>query len=217
MINYIFLFFLPGGAGHFVARALNLVSDHHHGLATSKDTIFLNLDQRSEMLGYGTAHDCSNWNEFERQTRHYSHFIPYHSLPDKSYSIWLSHPTYNLLEQDIVGQDDCEFRFYIDPGDELEWCLLNALYKDAHISRKWLATGQDMMNDPGIHKISLGNIIRDCDSFCNEMLYICSLTGKMPESHNLDMIRNLWYQWTDTTLKHSQFDEFKRSLGWKLK
>lgn len=216
MTNYVFLFFLPGGAGHFVARALNLVSDQHYCLITDPDSLNLPLEQRHAMLGYKAAQGCKNWNEFEKQIRHYSDLVPYHNIPPDSYSIWLSHPNYDLLDRGIAGPDDQVFKFYIDPDQDLEWCLLNALYKDAHIARDWMAAGKIMRGDPDIHNISLSRIIHSADTFLDEILKVCDITGAGPAARNIELMLDLWHQWHATTLTKSRFDSFKNDIGWDI-
>ncbi len=216
MTNYIFLFFLPGGAGHFIARVLNLASDQHYCLIDKPQSLHLSLEKRYDMLGYNKGLDYDNWNDFEKQIRHYSDLVPYHEIPNGSYSIWLSHPNYDLLKRGIVGQDDQEYKFYVDPDQDLEWCLLNALYKDAYINRDWMATGKKMQDDSTIHKISLSRIIHSADSFLEEIIKVCKITNSCPDVKNIKLMVDLWHQWKATTLDHSRFDDFKYNIGWKL-
>lgn len=213
MINYLFLFYLPGAAGNFVSRALSLVSDDHYGLVADRDSIRLDLLDRARMLGYANADTVTSWIDFEKKLVNHHEVIDHCSLPTGSCSIWSNHPDYDVLSRGIAGTDDRSFVFYIDPSEAFEWCVLNALFKDSYLQKKWMITGRRMRDDPNIVNINLANIIRDRDSCLDEILKICRHTGCFLNQQRKWYIQDLWDQWNTTTLKPSDFSGFKRQLG----
>jgi hypothetical protein len=215
MINYVFVFFLPGSAGNFFSRCLSLASTQAYGWvpADSAD-VALTANQKHQLYTYGQSSLYQDWKRFEGQLVHYSTLTDHHNIPVDSVSVWSEHPRYQLLEQNLAGTDNQQHVFYIDPGDDFEWVILNSLYKNSTIDVKWLREGQAMLDDPDIYKISLANIITSWETTWSEVEKVYAIIKH--ECSNKELIRDLWQQWYLTTLKPEQFASFKRSIGFKL-
>jgi len=214
MLDYVFVFFLPGAAGNFFSRCLNIIDhDWYCHVSRSNPNLDISINQRYELFSYQQSYNTNNWTKFESIIDPYYTFFPHHALPEGSVSVSYLHPDYAELNKGIVGVDDREWIFYIDPEQEMEWCLLNSLYKNSYVDIKWLRAGQQMLADPNIIKLSLSNIITSADSLLIEVKKISAALGRKITSENLQLIRQLWYQWHATTLKHKDFTKFKQELG----
>lgn len=219
MIDYIFVFFLPGSAGNFFCRSLNLASDRHYCFASADEQpvrLDLTLEEKFQRLGYHQHVKGSNWLDLEKKQSHYSWMHTHHELPAGSYSIWFGHPDYSRLREGLVGPDDRQWVFYIDPTEHFEWVTLNALFKNSMINVNWLRSGQKMLEDPGIHKINLGNVIAGAQGHLAEIDRVAEIVGFDIAPANRDKIQQLWQQWEQTMLRPGEFDDFKRQIGFYL-
>ena len=215
MINYVFVFFLPGAAGNFFSRCLSLASTQAHGWVPADATqIALSADQKHQVYTYGQSRLYQDWKKFEGQLVHYSTLTEHHNIPNGSVSIWSEHPRYQLLNQDLAGPDNQQHVFYIDPSNNFEWVLLNCLYKNSTVDAKWLQEGQAMLEDPAIYKISLSNIIDSWETTWLEVEKVYAIIKQ--QCSNKELIEDLWQQWHATTLKPDEFASFKRSIGFRL-
>ena len=215
MINYVFVFFLPGSAGNFFSRCLSLAGEQAYGWVPADSTeITLSANQKHQVYTYGQSSLYQDWKRFEGQLVHYSTLTDHHNIPVDSVSVWSEHPRYQLLEQNLAGTDNQQHVFYIDPGNDFEWVILNCLYKNSTIDVKWLQEGQAMMKDTAIYKINLSNIITSWETTWLEVEKVYAIIKQ--QCSNKELIQDLWQQWYLTTLKPEQFESFKRSIGFKL-
>lgn len=216
MINYVYVFFLPGAAGNFLSRCLSLAADRCVGqISPVSASPYLSQDEKFQLFRYDAARE-SNWIDFESRLIHYSFRFEHTELTPGSVSIWNMHPDYDFLHRNIAGPDDSKFVFYIDPSEAFEWCTLNALYKDSHIEKKWLLQGRQMLDDHDITKINLADIFLSCESCILLIEKICNTVHIDLASSHRQKIIELWHQWIDTTLKPAEFTKFKNSIGFNL-
>jgi hypothetical protein len=215
MIDYVFVFFLPGSAGNFFSRCLSLASNQAYGWVP-KDAISLDLSsaEKHHAFGYRKSKQYRDWIRFEGQLVHYSTLVDHWCIPNNSISIWSEHPRYQLLDKDLVGTDNHQHVFYIDPTKNFEWVILNSLYKNSMLDVKWFQEGQIMLDDPNIHKINLANIIADPDSLWSEVEKVYAIINH--KCSNKELVQALWAQWYTTTLKSDDFESFKNSIGFRL-
>jgi hypothetical protein len=218
MTNYIFLMFLPGAAGNFFSRCLNLASDNCFCWINPADPKNVNLDinEKFNLLQYSNSKKYKNWIEFEKSLTCYYELYGHTNMPNNSFLIWLNHPNYNFLKKNIAGPDDQQFVFYIDSSKEFEWMIMNSLYKNNLVSTKWFVEGQKMLDDDEIYKIKLTDIITSEDTLINAVSTVCNVTGVLLHDKNKQKIKELWNQWIATTLCKQEFDNYKKYLGWKL-
>lgn len=215
MIVYVYIFFLPGAAGNFFSRCMSLASDRCVGQITPGSVHpYMSLKEKFQSFSYADMQPNINWIEFEQGLVHYSNLFVHHSLATQSVSLWHNHPDYGFLNRQIDGSKDQKFLFYIDPSDSFEWCVLNALKKDSFIEKKWVVQGKKMLEDPAILKINLSNIFSSQQTLINEVQQVCDVVGIHLSPSNRDKIGQLWNQWILTALMPSEFDEFKKNLGW---
>ena len=172
-MKYIFITYLPGAAGNFFSRCLNLLSNAYcYGQKNNLPTV---LEQKLKMLSYESVLDrssesveSSSWAEFENKLTPYYRRIAHHALPPGSYSIWADHMIKNANQ--LAGPDDQIFNFYIDPGNSFEWACMNALYKNSYLDVKWFIHSKKLLTDVAVYKISLDNFLVDWDCFLSEFL-----------------------------------------------
>jgi hypothetical protein len=216
MLNYIFIIFLPGSAGNFFSRCINLASDSSYcWVCNDKKIINQTLEEKFKLFEYKNSKDHSNWVQFESKLSHYSNVVDHVDLPPNSFSIWGRHPDYQIINQ-VAGIDDQKHVFYIDPGNEFEWVVMNSLYKNSYIDSKWLHTGQQMTTDDNIYKIKLADIITCETTLIVAVKQVCDIANIHLKENNKQKIKELWNQWISTTLPKSEFDIFKKSIGWTI-
>ena len=212
-MKYVFLFFIPGAAGNFFSRCLNLLADTK--CWGSKDGFPTSLKERIDLLTYQPVLNRTkiNWTkDWETQISHYSKLAP--APASNTIMIFPQHPNTDVVGQ-VLGNNDGQFKIYIDPGDAFEWAVLNALYKDSYLTAHWLQAGEAIRQDEGTLKINLGSIIRSEEGFMLEFVRACNHIGLAPTDAEIEAVLNLYREWKTTTLPPEQFAEFKQQLGWR--
>lgn len=215
MINYLYIFFLPGAAGNFFSRCMSLASDRCVGQIPSGSAHpYLSLEEKFQSFSYSNSQRDANWIEFESKLVHYSDLFVHHALATQSVSVWHQHPDYVFLNKKIEGPNDKKYLFYIDPSDAFEWCVLNALHKDSYIQKKWISQGKKMLEDADIIKINLSDIFSSHETLLVSVQKVCDTVGINLGSAQCVKIVELWNQWIDTTLAPTSFEKFKRDIGY---
>ena len=214
MINYVWIFFLPGSAGNFLSRCVNLLSDQCYcWIDPITRELDLSLEEKFKLFDYSRSCNFKLWPKYEYSLNMYHEVMPHHELPKSSYSIWQAHPNYEHLSKGIAGPNDREFVFYIDPREQFEWIMLNCLKKNSYFEYHNLVDGQRMLEDSTVHKLSISNIITSPETLLHELQKISNVIGLPLEDSSKKYITDLWYQWNTTTLKHNQFQTFKKKIG----
>lgn len=214
MINYVWIFFLPGSAGNFISRCVNLLSDRCYcWIDPNTQKLDLSLEEKFNLFDYSRSYNFSQWPKYEYSLNMYHEIMPHHQLPESSYSIWQAHPNYEYLSKGIAGIDDGEFVFYIDPREQFEWIMMNCLKKNSYFEYHNLVDGQRMLEDHAVHKLSISNIITSPETLLYEIQKISDVIGLPLQEASKNYITALWHQWYHTTLKHDQFETFKKKIG----
>ena len=217
-MKYVFIEFIPGAAGNFFSRCLNLLNG---SVCWSKDNKLPNtLEERIELVTYRPVmhrnYDGVHWaGVWERKLRHYSKVFL--KNVDGNLKIFLRHP--NTRRKDRwkdykTGVNDSVYQIYIDPSEAFEWCILNALYKNTVIYEECLRAGIVKQQSQTVFKISLANIINNAESFIEEFKKVCVFLGHTLDSAEIDAVINLYNEWKTTVLPPDRFDEFKNKIGW---
>jgi hypothetical protein len=216
-MKYIFITYLPGAAGNFFSRCLNLLSNAYcYG---QKNNLPTTLEQKLKMLSYESVFDRSpesieynsSWVEFEGKLTPYYRIIAHHALPPESYSIWSDHMIKNANQ--LHGPDDQIFNFYIDPGNSFEWACMNALYKNSYLDVKWFIHGKKLSTDAAVYKISLDNFLVDWDCFLLEFLKVTDIIGHTISEPEIQAVKILYDQWRTTILERNDIETFKKNIG----
>jgi hypothetical protein len=212
-MKYIFITFLPGAAGNFFSRCLNLLSNAYcYGQENNLPTT---LEQKLKMLSYESVLDRSStsdsWIAFENKLTPYYNIISHHNLPPNSYSIWSGHLLENQTQ--LAGPDDQIFNFYIDPGNNFEWACMNALYKNSYLNVEWFIHGKKLLNNTAVYKIRLDNFLQDWDCFQTEFLKVIDIIGHTISDSEIHAVKTLYKQWKTTILEHKDIETFKKDIG----
>jgi hypothetical protein len=212
-MKYIFISYIPGAAGNFFSRCLNLLSNAYcYG---KKNNLPVTIEEKLKMLSYESVLNRSlesgNWVAFEKKLTPYHEIITHHALPPDSYSLWVSHMRQNKMQ--LVGPDDQMFNFYIDPGNSFEWACMNALYKNSYLDVKWFIHGKKLSTDDTVYKIQLDNFLVDWDCFLLEFQKVTDIIGHSISDSEIQAVKILYNQWRTTILERNKIETFKKDIG----
>lgn len=216
--NHVSIFFLPGAAGNFLGRCLNLLDDANCFVDSELLTFPKTLEEKVQLVSY---HNVTNrtstdtvWYDFERKLSLFycvDHW--YDQIEHKKYVIQIRHPDGNEDHNIVRSQNDRNFVIYIDPTDAYEWHFLNCLYKNSFPNVKYFIGAKNIINDPGVYHVNLRNIITDINTFWTEFVKLCNYI-EHPISPDVEQaVKNLYEQWITTTLPEDKFKEFKEQIG----
>lgn len=216
MTTYIDLAFIPGSAGNFFSRCLNLLDNAYVFAERKMHRIPIGLNEKLALLSYSAVESTTfadrNWIEFETILVPVTEIIEHTALPKDSYLVWFRHP--DAVDcYGLIGPSDRYYSFYIDPGEHMRWCVMNALYKNSYLSSSWLINGKKLANDPAIYKIKLGSFIGNTNEFLKEFEQVCEIIGHTLSNDERDAVAQLHSQWKLTTLDYDQIDDFKNYIG----
>ena len=218
--KFIFIHFIPGAAGNFISRCLNLLTgvvawaDRKQGIPTT-------LDEKFKLFSYQSVlnfdhHLGQSWIDFEHRLLEYYIKVKHNDIPPGAVGVFLSHPRDPVWCDSLLGKDDQRFVFYIDPSDCYEWCIMNAYWKNSFHSELWFCEGKTMLQNPEVHKINLQKIISSYDSFIEEFAKLCRIIDHPVTPDELDVIKILYFQWKTTQLNYPELIEFKQHVTKKL-
>jgi hypothetical protein len=212
-MKYISISFLPGSAGNFFSRCLNLLSNAYcFGRSMPLPTT---LEKKLEMLNYnsvlGRSMDSVDWVKFENQLIPHGRLIEHYTLPSNSYSIWFGHLLKDAAQ--LAGPDDQFFNFHIDPTDNFEWVCMNALYKNSYLKVEWFINNKKLLSDPTVYKINLGNFLKDWKIFFLEFKKVTDVIGHTLSDSEVQAVKTLHDQWKTTILEHKDIETFKKNIG----
>jgi len=222
-MKYISVSFLPGSAGDFFSRCLNMLSNAYCFADKITKKIPVTIEEKLSILNYDTVinkkFNQRNWVEFESQIIRSNAIQPHHELPDALYSIWLGHPinkfgSTNLA--DIAGSDDQCYNLYIDSGIHFEWGILNALYKNSVISSQYFINATILLNDINVYKINLDSFIQGWESFCKEFKKTCEYIGHDTTKEEIQAVKTLYTQWRTTILEYKDLNSFKKKINFNM-
>ena len=210
-MTYIFVYFIPGAAGNFMSRCLNLLDNSY--CWTLDPQLPLDIDDKIAILGY-EKNKPRDWIQFEHTLKHYSEFRAHSDLPNNAKSVWLQHPNYDMIERSLVNEKDKSVIFYINPQNCFDWCLANALYKNTWIDAKWIEAGHDISQRHDVINLDLNKIKTSWDTFIIEFQTVLDSIAHKLSSVELAALQNLYHQWHKTILKSEDIADFKFKLGW---
>lgn len=214
-MKYVFIYFLPGAAGHFFSRCLNLLENSYCFADATTNKIPTTLDEKIELLSYGKiknkSFDQRNWVQFEKLLTHYERCQPHWDLPHDAVIIWYNHS--QSSHDNLYGQADTVHKFYMDSSELFEWTIMNALYKNSYIDVEWLIEYKNFKYNKDLQKINLKKIITSYDGFLDEFQQVCKTIGRVPSDKELIAIKNLYGEWELTRLDVEKIPQFKQDIG----
>ena len=241
--THVFVYFLPGAAGNFLSRCLNLLDSFHCYVDPAHKVLPATITEKMALLNYESMENLDfskrNWRNFERSILHFSQFkkgtdlsaprvwsqTP-PSVKNQTF-IWAQHPpvstdlntnlrnTSSVINSLATAVDGRPriVKFYIDPGSAWEWHLINALYKNSFIGGEYLLEGKRLLEDPALIKVNLSNFIHGSDIFLTEFIKICRVLGHTVSDQEQQYVQNLHQQWLNTIVPLHRIEEFKKFLG----
>ena len=222
MRTLIELYFLPGAAGNFFSRCLNLLDNAYCWRLPDNPKISFTLEEKRKILSYDLVKNKTHtyklqkdWIEFEKKLVRFEDngkVTDYSLLPNDAIAIWAGHPHPNYMRLDHFNR----IFFYIDIDDAFEWAVLNCLYKDSFFNMAYLLNANELKNNPVVNKISLAKITQDRDSFIKEFCRVCAIFNRQVSELETKYILELYDDWITTTLPREKFQEFKNQIGWYL-
>jgi hypothetical protein len=218
-LKHIFISFLPGSAGNFLTRFLQCATENSYCWLNDVG-VPDNIIDKTKLLEYKTIFNSkTNWIEFENQLKHFSKILDISSLHHNSTLIWPGHGLTldKIKNKNIIGNDDSyEFiQITYDTKEELEWILLNAFYKDSFVDRSQFETYQRNIKEKNTRFFSVSNFL-NWDSFSKNVLEILDQNKIDYNLENINELQIFYNDWYNTTLKLSEFNNFKKSIGWLL-
>ena len=221
MVNYVHLYFLPGSAGNFLSRCLNLLDDFYAWGDLKTKLLPVTLDEKINLLNYSPVINfdplAKNWIEWENAIAPLVLILTVpdcRKLPNDPYIVYISHPIIPDITQEFSGPDDGKYILYIDPTDNFEWILMNAIYKQTYQETQWYVNGKQMLEDDTVIKISLTNILKNKESFLEEFQLLCTRLSQTISPNILIAIGNLYDQWRTTIIEPDKINDFKKLIGW---
>ena len=222
-MKYIAISYLPGSAGNFFSRCLNLLTGACYFVDKTTKKLPVTIEEKLALLNYNTVVDKTfdqrDWVKFESQLVQYHTVQPHHLLPPGSYSIWCGHTLHNFGSANLdvlAGPDDQCYKFYINPGLHFEWCVLNALYKNSYLDVKYFVNGKALLNNSEFFKIQLDSFIQGWPSFRLEFEKVCHVIGHVLTQEEIQAVEQLYLQWRKTVLEYKDFESFKKSIGFDM-
>lgn len=219
-MQHIFINFLPGSAGNFLSRFLQCAIPNSYCWVDKTSTALpQQFNDKVNLLNYQTIlRDRKNWTHFERELTHFSDSIDLSKFDNSSTLIWLGH-TWSLdkiKNQNLVGPDDkCTLvQISYNTKKNLEWIILNALYKDSYIEKQWFDYYQNNKKQETLC-FSIDNFF-DWNTFKNSTVELLDQNKINYDLQNIEQLEDFYNSWYSTTLKFSQFEDFKKSIGWLL-
>ena len=218
-MQHIFINFLPGSAGNFLSRFLHCAIPNSYCWTRKNQPVPIEFVDKLNLLEYSTISNTKiNWINFESQLHHFSQSIDLSNFNSNSTLIWLGHnwTLEKIKNKNIVGlNDECTLvQISYNTKKDLEWILLNALYKDSYIDKQWFEYYQ--------HNKKLETDFVSIDNFFNWNIFKNSITELLDQNkinydlQNIGQLEDLYNSWYNTTLKFSEFEDFKKSIGWLL-
>lgn len=211
MIKYVALHFLPGAAGNFLSRCLNLLDNTY---VWSKDGVIPStLEEKLKMLSYRYVDSAiqkeQSWHEFEFLLDPYNKVCPHWDICDNAMAVFLQHPKSANAVKIYAGKDDTAINLYIDPMDSLDWCILNGFNKTSFQRIDWFLAAEKLVNDSSVYKINLTNLINGYNSFIIEFTKLAEYLNQPVTDDIKIALETLYNEWYTTTLQSIDLENYR--------
>lgn len=220
MKKFVLILYWPGSAGNFLSRCINLL-DNAYTFVSRNDLMTLpsTIEEKLSLLSYSdslTLLSQQQWPRFEQLIVTYCFRRPHWDLPNNAIACFIAHPTDFDNFFSLIGKDDKQFVFYIDPHKCYEWAILNSLHKNSYYNYYNYESIEKYLQGLNVHKIDLNEIITSSNNFFTEFKKICDILEHVINADEEKAIKQLYKEWYTTTLKPEQFEEFKKQCNTRL-
>lgn len=221
-IHYVYMSYVPGAAGNFLSRALNLIDGCYCWVEQGKGKFFYeNPNDKLELFSFEPMADRinktnpENWQQFEDRLQKYYQLDGANVLPPGSISIMPG--LYTVDPHNSINADDQETFLAITTQDPkvYEWLILNAMFKNCHLGVAWMEVNAKWGQRSDVYKISLEDFFT-WEKFETCYKSICKYLNVAEERINLKHVKTLHSQWLLTILPMEQIPEYKKKIGWIL-
>jgi hypothetical protein len=203
MKRFVVLNFLPGSAGNFISRCLNLLTGFH--VWQPRDSLMpTGIDEKLDQLKYTDVLNYPNQDRKYRLnwSRWEHHFVACcnefnHTVKDSEVGVIVEHPSNKIAR--YIDKNDKLFVFCIDSTNMWNWMIVSAEIKESFQAINWFNEYKRMLEDPGIFKINLKNIVSSQETFVTEFTKICNIINHDLSVEELAAVVILYNQWKTTT------------------
>ena len=204
----IIIWFLPGAAGNFLSRCLNLLENVSCWGITTTKVIPMDIDSKFRMVDYAdvcnrTVNSKIRWTEFEDQLYQISEE---ECLTE--FLVSIEHPENQF---DRISNTN-EVDVYIDVDECFEWVMLNALYKDSMIFPHYLYHARELCQNNSVFKFSLKRLLSGEESFKEEFVRLCDFIQVSLVDSEIELVLQLYRSWVKTTISGDKLQEFKKEF-----
>jgi hypothetical protein len=204
MKRFVVLNFLPGSAGNFVSRCLNLLTGFHVWKPRNSP-MPTGINEKLDQLKYkNVLHFPNQDRKYRLNWTRWEHYFAEccnasgHTVADGEVGVIVNHPSNNDVAR-YLGKNDKLFVFCIDSTDMWDWMIVSAEIKDSFQAVNWFKENKRMLEDPDISKINLKNIVSGQETFVAEFKKICNIINHNLSEEELDAVVILYNQWKTTT------------------
>lgn len=219
MTTYVALHFLPGAAGNFVSRCINLLDNTY--VWAKDNNIPQTLEEKLSILSYRyydtSLHKDMRWLEFENLIQSYETFRPHWDIGSTGLAIFPMHPKPIDAVNVYCGNDDTAVNVYIDPKDQIDWCILNAFKKNSFQTIEWFFNASLLEKDTSVYKINLSEIINGYERFMPEFIKLATFFGKPVSAEITNALYTLYNEWYPTTLRNDDLETYRSTAVEVLK
>lgn len=213
MHNYVFINFLPGSAGNFLSRELQLTIKNSVCWTIENEIPLTSTYDKFKMLSYASTYNGKHWVQFEFQlTQNFN----ISTIPENTLIIKSSHgSTIESTKNSIYMGTDDTFKLInitYDTKDQLKWIFLNGLYKDSHFDKNCFIAHATNKIDNNVFQFNIENFF-SWNQFKESLFSILDYLEISTVDQDWSFTEQLYHEWWGTTLKVNQFNEFEKTLG----
>lgn len=210
MKRFIALHFLPGAAGNFLSRCINLLDNTYVWCDSKK--IPTTLEEKLDLLTYKNATKYPSWIEFEAAIQWYGVVQPHWDIGLNGNGVLIRHPSTVNNIKNSTGKDDTAVNIFIDHENNLDWVVLNGWHKYSFQTIKWFENSVELKNDLSVYKISLASIIDSYEKFLPEFIKLATFIDRTVTQDIEIALHTLYEEWQKTVFQGPEFKE-KRDIA----
>ena len=205
MKRFIALHFLPGSAGNFLSRWINLL-DNTYVWCDGKN-IPTTLKEKLDLLTYKNSSKYTDWLKFERAIERYDVVQPHWDIGPDGNGVLIRHPSPVNNIKNSTGKDDTAVNIYIDHENNLDWVILNGWHKYSYETIEWFKNSFELKNDSSVYKINLDGIIGGYKKFLPEFTKLAAFIDRTVTQDIEIALHSLYKEWEKTMLQGSEYEE----------
>jgi hypothetical protein len=203
--RFIGLYFLPGAAGNFLSRCMNLL-DNTYMWCNGKN-IPTTLEEKLDLLTYKDATKYPTWLDFENTIKWYADIQPHWDIGPNGNGVSIRHPSPANTIKSLTGKDDTAVTIFIDHGNNLDWVILNGWHKYSTQSLKWFEHSFELQNDSSVYKVNLDCIINGYEKFLPEFTKLATFIDRTITQDIEIALHTLYQEWEKTIFQGPEYKE----------